>query len=642
MRLPGLKKHPFPGKTGNTVTALAAALLLAACGGGGAGDGGAASSHGASSAAMADGSASMGNGGSASPTQPSPGVLSGSQGTGSSAANQALPRWTMDSEADVSRFMAQASFGARERDLKTLKGSSVNDWIEREFAKPQTKVLGFIDSVAAKRQNKPTMNDTYYGWWYASQQEDQLRQRVAWALSQIFVVSGSSGVSSYPRGMANYHDMLATNAFGNFRQLLEDVTLNPMMGIYLTHLRNQKERFNNAGDQISSPDENYAREVMQLFTIGLEMLNPDGTTQLDHRGEPIPTYNNDDILGLARVFTGWSWGGPRTSYDCFVRIASCSEMAVPNLDVVPMKAYRQYHSTMEKRFLGVTIPEGQETPVANLKIALDTLFNHPNVGPFIGKQLIQRLVSSNPSPAYVNRVTQAFNDNGAGVRGDMKAVIRAILLDPEARERRTSDLTAGRIREPVLRVAQLMRAFNAQSHSGEWKVGWTESPGTLNQMPYRSPSVFNFYRPGYTPANTAASGAGLVAPEMQILNESSLAGISSYLYNATGAWNGSTSGVGDGITVPDPTDPDKTIRKREIHFDFTALAALAEQPEALVEHVDRLLLGGQMRADTRRSIIDGIKRAEYVRNRTRDQVNLNRARLAVYLAVMSTDYQVQK
>ncbi|MDO4230499.1 MAG: DUF1800 domain-containing protein [Lautropia sp.] len=629
MRLSG-KKLPFPGISRNTLAAFAVAMLVAACGGGG-GDAPTNASH----DGVGAGTTGVGN----SAHLPSTPSMTGTpDGQNDHAGSRTFSRWTMDSEADVSRFMAQASFGARERDLKELKGSSVNDWIEKEFAKPQTKLLNVIDAWKAKRAEKLTMNDTYYAWWYASQQDDQLRQRMAWALSQIFVVSAASGTSEYPRGMANYHDLLAANAFGNFRQLLEDVTLNPMMGIYLTHLRNRAEQYNNAGDQTSSPDENYAREVMQLFTIGLEMLNPDGSVKRDGRGEAIPTYNNDDILGLARVFTGWSWGGPRTSYDCFVRHQSCSVAAVPDLDVVPMKAYPQYHSTKEKHFLGVTIPEGQATPVANLKIALDTLFNHPNVGPFIGRQLIQRLVTSNPSPAYVRRVADAFNNNGAGVRGDMKAVIRAILLDEEARRRRPNDPAAGRIREPVLRLAQLMRAFDAKSLSGEWRLGWTDGAGALNQMPYRSPSVFNFYRPGYSPANTAASRAGLVAPEMQILNESSLAGIAGYFHGTT---NGSNAGLGS-IDLPNPDDPGKTVRKREIPFDYTALAALAERPEALVDHVDRLLTGGQMKADTRRTIIDAVSRAEYVRYRTKEQVNLNRAGLAVYLTVMSTDYQVQK
>lgn len=643
MRLSG-KKLPFPGIPRNTLAAIAVSVLVAACGGGG-GDGGNAPPHvpgsgtGASTGAGITSDSGPAAGAQSAPPTAHSGTQSDNAGAGSGSTARAHARWTLDSEADVSRFMAQASFGAGERDLKELKGSSANDWIEKEFAKPQTRLLSVIDAWKAKRTDRLTMNDTYYAWWYASQQDDQLRQRIAWALSQIFVVSAASGTSEYPRGMANYHDVLAANAFGNFRQLLEDVTLNPMMGIYLTHLRNRAEQYNNAGDQTSSPDENYAREVMQLFTIGLEMLNPDGSVKRDGRGEAIPTYNNDDILGLARVLTGWSWGGPRTSYDCFVRHQSCSVAAVPDLDVVPMKAYPQYHSTKEKRFLGVSIPEGQATPVASLKLALDTLFNHPNVGPFIGKQLIQRLVTSNPSPAYVRRVAEAFDNNGTGVRGDMKAVIRAILLDPEARQRRPNDPAAGRIREPVLRLAQLLRAFDAKSVSGEWKLGWTEGAGALNQMPYRSPSVFNFYRPGYSPANTAVSRAGLVAPEMQILNESSQAGIANYFYGAT---HGGNPGVGNTVDVPNPEDPAKPFKKREIHFDYSALTALAERPEALVDHLDRLLTGGQMKDDTRRTIIDTVRRAEYVHYRTKEQVNLYRAGMAVYLTVMSTDYQVQK
>ena len=239
--------------------------------------------------------------------------------------------------------------------------------------------------------------------------------------------------------------MLGTQAFGNFRNLLEAVTYSPMMGLYLSHLHNQKE--NAATGAV--PDENYAREVMQLFTIGLYELNQDGTQKLDIRGKLIETYGNSDVSSLAKVFTGLSWAGPDTANN---RFNGGGNPVEADKEIKPMQAYNQFHSVSQKQFLGVTIPA---TTIADtngdVRIALDTLFNHPNIGPFIGKQLIQRLVSSNPSPAYVSRVAGIFNNNGSGVRGDMKAVIKAVLLDPEARAAVVSTSTRGKVREPVVR-----------------------------------------------------------------------------------------------------------------------------------------------------------------------------------------------
>lgn len=641
-------------------------LTLAACGGGGGADApaGPAAPHLGSSTPAAGGTGSAaaanttgtpfsqpfaGNGTGISPTASLPPGAISSPGpqTGSSHPAPSLPTWTLGSEAEVSRLLAQAGFGASPLDLRQLKGKTVNAWIEAEFAKPQTRLLGIVDHWQKTRGTaRVTMDDTHNAWWYAAMQDDQLRQRVAFALSQIFVVSSNGAPGNYPRGMANYYDLLSRHAFGNFRDLLEDVTLSPMMGLYLTHLHNRRERFNNAGEQVSTPDENYAREVMQLFTIGLEMLEADGTPRLDGRGDPIPTYSNDDILGLARVLTGWGWAGPRSSTDCFYSIGSCQAGKTPDRELKPMKAYPHFHSTMEKRFLGVTIPAGQETPEANLKIALDTLFQHPNVGPFIGKQLIQRLVSSNPSPAYVRRVASAFNDNGAGVRGDMKAVIRAILLDREARQPGQHQ-HGGRIREPLLRFVHLTRAFELTSTDGHWGLGRTDGANSLNQTAMRAPSVFNFYRPGYSPANTPVARAGLVAPEMQILNESSLAGYASYLDQFVGASSSYSIGLGRWIETTDPANPARKVGRRQMQFNYQPLLERAAQPEKLVDYLDTLLLAGQMRADTRRLIVDAISQISYppARNQTperMERVHWNRAGLAVYLSLMSTDYQVLK
>lgn len=626
------KEHSFIGRHRQLACTVALAVLLAGCGGGSGDDqAGHSGYHGSASGQFVGmGSAS--------------GVERATTG-GSAQSAQSLKSWTLSNPADISRFLAQASFGARPRDLKNMLNTTANAWIESEFAKPQTSLLGIVDTwKATGKIQSITIDDTHNAWWFSTIQDDQLRQRVAFALSQIFVVSSNAAPGNYPRGMAAYYDILSRNAFGNFRQLLEDVTLSPMMGLYLTHIQNRREQFDSAGEQLTSPDENYAREVMQLFTIGLEMLNQDGTPILDSKGEPIPTYGNEDVIGLARVFTGWSWAGPKDSADCFWKARTCGDGAQANREVLPMRAYPQFHSVQDKNFLGVRITGGCEKIKDNLEIALDTLFNHPNVGPFIGKQLIQRLVVSNPSPAYVQRVAAAFNNNGNGVRGDMKAVIRAILLDPEARERRTSDKNAGRMREPVLRFAHLMRAFEVKSLNGfHNNLGQTSLSNSLNQTAMRSPSVFNFYRPGYSPSNTPVSQAGLVAPELAITNESSIAGYASFLDQFVGGTSISSIGLGRIIYVPDPTDTSKTLRRRMMQFDYSPMLALVRQPEQLVNYVDQLLLGGNMQADTRRVITKAITDIKYEYfPKTPERVDWSRASLAIYLALMSTDYMVQK
>ncbi|MDO4906124.1 MAG: DUF1800 family protein [Lautropia sp.] len=565
-----------------------------------------------------------------------------------SPAPQALSTWKLANEKEVGRFLSQAGYGATPKDLRTLVNQTANAWIENEFAKPSMSLLETIDTWMRQTGAKaPTIDDLQNAWWFSTMQDDQLRQRVTYSLSQIFVISSAGAPGFYPRGMAHYYDTLSKHAFGNYRQLLEDVVRHPMMGLYLTHLRNQKEEFTPEGVPHRVPDENLAREVMQLFSIGLEQLNLDGTPKLDAHGNPLPTYDNNDVQGLARVFTGWSWHGPVRSTYCFGGWhASCNDTTNPGRDTRLMVSYPQFHSIAEKRFLGVTIPAGMAQPEENMKIALDTLFNHPNVGPFIGKQLIQRLVTSNPSPAYVQRVATAFNNNGAGVRGDMKAVIRAILLDPEARDSQyTNRPEAGRIREPLLRLGHWMRAFNASSFTGRWGVNRTDSPRNLNMSVMRAPSVFNFYRPGYSPTNTPISNAGFVAPEMQITQESSAAGYAYYLGVVTGAFWSSSYGIGQMRDYPDPNNSGKTIRRRDINPDYSTEMKLASTPDKLVDHLDTLLMNGQMQADTKKNIIDAVNSITYPTNgdATRTaQTNLRRVAVAIYLSMMSTDYLVLK
>ncbi len=533
---------------------------------------------------------------------------------------------TSPSSAEASRFLAQASFGANSSEITKLQSSYYPYWFEEQFAAPQTLHKDQMDAVSATLPAGQSLNDNHVVnsfWKQAISGQDQLRQRVAFALSQIFVVSlQDSTVSNYRRGVASYLDMLGQHAFGNFRELLEGVTRHPMMGLYLSHLRNQKE----SGNRV--PDQNYAREVMQLFTIGLYELNPDGTQKLVN-GQPDETYTNDDIVGLSRVFTGFSWAGPDKTDARFN-----GSTVDPSRDVLPMQSYPKFHSTLEKRFLGTVIPaQGTADPDGSLRIALDALFNHPNVGPFFGKQLIQRLVTSNPSAAYVGRVAQAFATGrytyrgwtvGSGARGDMKATITAVLLDAEARDlTKLNDPNFGKVREPVLRAAAWMRAFGARSASGNYLLGVTDdAASSLGQSAMRSPSVFNFYRPGYVPPNTNIATANLVAPEFQIIHESSVVGYGNFMRTAV------QSGVGSGSP-------------RDIQPDYSAELALADNPDALIERLNLVLMYGAMTAETKTEIRTAMNSVSLnVTNVT--AARQNRVYLAVLFATSAPEFIVQK
>ena len=551
-------------------------------------------------------------------------VLAACGGGESSSGPPILPKEQQPAQKDVVRFLAQAGFGGAAADIDRTQRIGFPAWIDEQFSLPQDRHQGYVDSQIAAAtlagQSTNQQNWIYESFWRtAVSGNGQLRHRVAFALSQVFVVSLVDGsVGENTRGVASYLDMLGRNAFGNFRTLLQDVTLHPMMGLYLSHLRNQKEDPSRG----RVPDENYAREVMQLFTIGLYELNLDGTVRLDSRNEPIETYTNDDVTGLAKVFTGWSWAGPDKSDTRFFGGNAAADRAV-----LPMQSYPKYHSTSEKRFLGTVIAElASADPEASLRVALDRLFSHPNVGPFIGKQLIQRMVTSNPSPAYVARVASAFNDNGSGVRGDMKAVIRAVLLDPEARSPLPGATDYGKLREPVLRIAHWLRAFGAQSASGRFLIGNTDNPNSsLGQTPMRSPSVFNFYRPGYVPPNTDIAAAGLVAPEMQITHEASVAGYLNTLRSAI------SSGIGSGSP-------------RDVQPDYGEVIGLADRPDALVDRIGAMLIAGDMSPELRAQAIDAVGSVAVSTSNAQSAATarLNRVKLAVFLVMASPDYLVQK
>jgi uncharacterized protein (DUF1800 family) len=505
------------------------------------------------------------------------------------------------SDAQASRFLQQATLGATDADIAAVRSMGYAAWLEHQFAQPLS-ASNWDWLVSKGIDTNPNARNVAMGidsqiWQRLITAPDSLRQRMALALSEIFVV-GFDGITGPFKQfkMAAYWDLLASHAFGNFRSLLEAVTLSPAMGNYLNTAGNQKED-PATGRQ---PDENYAREVMQLFTIGLVELNTDGSVKLDAQGQAIETYSQDTVTQLARVFTGWNYDSRRGDTS-------------PEVTRRPLVLTPGLHSTQAASFLGATVPAGTEGKAA-LNIALDTLAAHPNVGPFIGRQLIQRLVSSNPSPAYVGRVAAAFNDNGQGQRGDLKATLRAILLDEEARRDPTpSDTRGGKLREPILRLLQWARAFKARSLSGDWNLGNLSDPSTrLGQSPQRSPSVFNFFRPGFLPAGTAIAAADLVAPEFQLANETSVAGYLNFMQ-----------------TVTEGGHPD-------LRPDYSAELALAGNAMALVDRIEMLLCSAPLSAEARSTIIGAVNSIPAATGAA------NRVATAVLLVMASPDYLVQR
>jgi uncharacterized protein (DUF1800 family) len=540
---------------------------------------------------------------------------------------------------DAARFLDQATFGATDADIHHLSLIGYQAWLNEQFAMPQTLqepgveqalilnnpscAAGDVKCNAAlfvqNSSDEILVQDSF--WQQSLAGNDQLRQRVKYALTELMVISSESnfGVQQMPRGEANYYDILGNDAFGNFRQLLQDVTLNPMMGQFLSMQGNDK------GNATTDPDENYAREVMQLFTIGLYQLNDDGSQKLDSNSQPIPTYSNTDVMGLAKVFTGFSWNIPGDTSD--TAWSNCCAYVGPGYgeELLPMQSFPGHHSTDEKDFLGVTIPSGGPDPDGDLKIALDTLFNHPNLPPFFSKQMIQHLVTSNPSPAYISRVAAVFENNGSGVRGDMKAVLTAILLDPEARDTAGdfANPQYGKVREALLRYTEWARAFTAQSRTGSYYVGSTEDPiWGLGQMSLRSPTVFNWFAPGYVPPGTSIAQAGLVAPEMQMTNVSSVVGYLNYMQDAIGS---------NAINGPD------------LFSSYETEMSLAATPGALLDRINLLLMAGEMDNTLYGQILGAINSIPIPAG-DQNAINAalsNRVKTAIYLTMASPSFNAQ-
>lgn len=524
---------------------------------------------------------------------------------------------------DTARFLTQATFGPTPQTIAEVQALGYDMWLANQFLKSTSALTPWVNQRAGTFVPGDEIDDDDISetWWRgAITAPDQLRHRVAWAWSQIFVVSFESGdVAGRPMGVASYHDMLLANGLGNFRTLLQHVTLHPMMGNYLDM---RGSRYRGVSPPNPPPNENYAREVLQLFSIGLNLMHPDGTLKLGPDGLPIPTYNQDVVERFSQVFTGWDYA---------------FSSGHPLRYTAPMRFSSTYHSPEEKRLLSYT---GNYTPGSpgydryviplalsqnknygplELKFALDNIFNHPNCGPFISRQLIQRLVTSNPSPGYIYRVARVFNGfrsvaetTPSGPRGDMRAVVKAILTDYEARSPNLlNDQGYGKLREPVLRYTALARAFAPRSVSGFWVVPRTDSD--LQQTPFRAPTVFNFYEPDFQ-AGGLIGEAGLFSPEFQILTETAAIRTSNLLESAT---------------------RNLALKGNDIRISYAREEALAHDANALVNHLNLLLCSNRLSAATRTIVVNDVNRHATTDRR-------GRVRAAVHLIVTSPDFTVQK
>jgi uncharacterized protein (DUF1800 family) len=498
----------------------------------------------------------------------------------------------------ASRFLAQASLSSTASDITQVQSQGYSDWLDSQMALPRS--TSNVAWLRSKGLDSATYKNSQIGadqmmWRKLLSSPDPLRQRVAIALSEIMVVSVAGIANTFFRqfAAAAFMDILEANAFGSYRTLLEQVSTSVAMGGYLTFKGNRKA--NPATGSL--PDENYAREVMQLFTIGLVQLNQDGSAKLGSNGQPLESYVQEDVSQLARVFTGW---------DVDVTVGTVDD---PNRIVIPMVQYANRHETGAKSFLGTTIPANTDG-VNSLRIALDTLMAHPNMGPFVGRQLIQRLVTSQPSPAYVSRVAGVFNNNGSGVKGDLRAVVRAVLLDTEARsEASLTDPAFGKLREPMLRFVQWARTFGLTDPSDEWKIGDLTDPATkLGQSPLRSPSVFNFFRPGYVPPNSPI-GVRTV-PEFQITTESSVAGYVNFMQGA----------ISNGVSG--------------LRANYAAWTALVPDSAALLAELNTVLAAGQLSAATLAALKPAL---DSINTNTTTGIN-NRLYAAITLVMASPEY----
>lgn len=571
--------EPETHSTAQTVLAMAALATLASCGGG---DGG------------PDGSV----------------VIAAANLQGSGGDKPAEPATADQSNlTDTARFLTQATFGIQSvQQIADTQKKGFALWLWEQFNTGFSSHVSYLDWQRRRSTNDEgktyaTDEMSYEAIWQQWLFDaGQLRARMAFALSEIVVISNVAP-DIRPYAMSSYMDMLNRNAFGNYRQLLKDVALHPAMGYYLNMINSERDN----PDTGAHPNENFAREILQLFSIGLVKLNIDGSPQHDGSGNPVPTYDEDVVKGFARAFTGWSYANA-TGFDD-------ADESAETAWTQPMKPFAAMHSPEEKNLLDGYVLSAGGSPESDLDAALDNIFSHPNVGPFVGRELIQRLVTSNPSPGYIARVASAFNDNGAGVRGDLRAVVSAILLDPEARIPLANSYY-GKQREPVIRFANFLRGLGAKSASGINAIHYLDgSDYALGQSPLLAPSVFNFFSPDYRPAGAIAQ-AGLVAPEFQITTETTVVGGLNFFTNlfAQGGY-----GWGD----------------NELKFDYTRLRTLAANADSLIDELNALFFNYGMSETLRtrlREMIDGYDPGDWYW----------RVKSALILTSLSPEFTIQK
>ena len=522
----------------------------------------------------------------------------GATGGGGTPTPSPTPTTPPLTAAQSSRFLTQATMGGSKTDITNLQATTINAWLNTQLglARPQK----FWDFLANNGYNVVANVNNTAGfdpmmWSQLINSSDTLRQRVGLSLLNMIVV-GIDGFSSPWRAqtMAAFLDVLWDNAFGNYRELIDGVASNAAMAYYLTFLGNPRANATSG----SVPDENFARELMQLFTLGLYQLNPDGTQVLSG-GRPVETYTQADVSGLARVWTGWNLAN--------------NDNSTPDRMRLPLVSNVGQHEAGAKTFLGTTIPAATDGPNSK-RLALDAIFAHPNLPPFVAKQLIQHMVTSNPSPAYIGRVSAVFANNGSGVRGDMKSVIRAILTDSEARSE-PGGTSFGKLREPVVRLTQWARAFGVTSPTNLWPFGNTASNANrLAQSPGRSPSVFNFFRPGYTPPGSTVAAQGQVAPEFQTVNEPSVVAYINYMQTLI------VSGAG------------------EARADYASLTALIADSQALLDELNLVLAANQIGSAT----IASLKTALDSIAVTTTAGQNNRLYAALVLVMAAPEFLVQK
>jgi uncharacterized protein (DUF1800 family) len=539
-----------------------------------------------------------------------------SAGNRSEGIVMCAPLSAADLDRDAVRLLRQATFGPRESDVARVRQIGAAAWIDEQLAAPVTAYTVFpwvtngAPASCVDDRTQPVRPDSYcfrdnYTLFplqleffrHAATQTDQLRGRVAFALSQIFVTSGVDVSRNY--AMRHYQQLFRDHAFGNFYDLMVAVTLSPVMGDYLDMANNNKT--NTAAG--TDPNENYAREILQLFTVGTVKLNQDGTPRVDAEGKPLPTYDLAEIKGFSRVFTGWTYptvaGAPARSNN-------------PRDYLGNMLAVTSNHEFGTKLLLDGVVAPANLTMDDDLAFAHRNIFNHPNVGPFISKQLIQKLVTSDPTPAYVSRVAGVFNNNGVGQRGDLRAVVRAILTDVEARGALKIDPAYGKLTEPAVFMTAVLRALGGRTDG----VYLRAASNTLGQFVFYPPSVFNYYPPDYV-----IPGTTLLGPEFAIQNTSTTFARANF----------ATSLVMAAQVAPDNTVYGSTGTA----VDLTPYQAVAADAGALADRLNTYLLAGRMTPAMRSAIVTAV-------NAVSATDLLGRARAAAWLVVTSPQFQVER